>query len=286
MPSTEPGTHGADPLEQARLAARELTRHTSAGRHDALVVLGPGLSPVARLLGADGPSIDLTALPWSPRFASANRRPEAWSLLIGTQQVLVASGWLQLYEGRQPVEVLHLVRTAMATGCRTVVLASMAGAVTARYEVGQLATVADHIDLTGSAPIAGLRSGQTSGAPFVDLTNTWSPALRQLAAEIDPTLTEGVFAQVYGPDLETPAEARMLATLGADLVGMSMVLEAIAAYHLGGEVLGLAVVTNLAAGISGKPVQVGSLTDVAAGAAEPLAALITGVVEKLDRSDR
>jgi len=282
VPSTEPGTHGADPLEQARLAARELTRHTGAHRHDALVVLGPGLSPVARLLGAVGPAIDLTALPWSPRFAGASHRPEAWSLQIGKREVLVASGWLQLYEGRAPVEVLHLVRTAMATGCRTVVLTSMAGAVTARYKVGQVVAVSDHIDLTRSAPIAGLRGGPAPGAPFVDLTSTWSPTLRQLAREIDPTLAEGVFAQVYGPDLETPAESRMLATLGADLVGMSMVLEAIAAYHLGGEILGLAVVTNLAAGVTGEPVPVGSLTDIAARAAEPLAALIAAVIEKLE----
>ena len=129
MPTTTPGARGTDPFEQARLAARELTRHTGVDHHDVLVVLGTGLSSVAHLLGADGSPIDLTTLPWFPRFTAIGHRPEVWSLELGSSRALVVAGRLHLYEGRTPAEVVHPVRTAMATGCHTVVLTCSAGAV-------------------------------------------------------------------------------------------------------------------------------------------------------------
>jgi purine-nucleoside phosphorylase len=281
MPSTTPGARGADPLEQARLAARELSRQAGVDHHDAVVVLGTGLLPVAGLLGANDHPIDLTALPWSPRFTGIGHRPEAWSIELGGSRVLVVGGRLHLYEGRTSAEVVHVVRTAMATGCRTVVLTCSAGGVRHDLEVGQVVAVADHLNLTAVSPLTGVPPDHADGVPFVDLTDTWSAALRRMAKEVDPALAEGVYAQVTGPHFETPAEVRMLAGLGADLVGMSMVPEAIAARHLGGRVLGLAVVTNGAVGTTTEPVRVDDLLGAAASAAAPVAALVRGVLERV-----
>lgn len=286
MPTTTPGARGTDPFEQARLAARELTRHAGADHHAALVVLGTGLSGVASLLGAGDRPIDLTALPWSSRFTGVGHRPEAWSLDVAGSRILVVAGRLHLYEGRSPAEVVHVVRTALATGCRAVVLTCSAGAVNPRYRTGQVVAVADHLNLTGSSPLTGVPADHPAGPPHVDLTDTWSPRLRAIAREVDPELAEGVYAQVPGPELETPAEVRMLAGMGADLVGMSMVPEAIAARHLGAEILGLAVVTNAAAGTGQAPgPDVEGIVETATAATGEVARLVEGVVDRLRPGD-
>ncbi len=269
MPTTTPGTH---PFEQARLAARELARHAGADRHDVLVVLGTGLRAVAPLLGVGDSPIDLTSLPWSPRSTGLGNRPVAWSLPMGTQRVLVVAGRLHLHEGRTPAEVVHVVRTALAGGCRTVLLTGSAGAVRRDLAAGQVVAVSDHLNLTATSPLAGIAPDHLDGTPYVTLADAWSARLRALARGVEPSLAEGVYAQVPGPHLETPAEVRMLATLGADLVGMSMVPEAIAACHLGAEVLGLVVATGPA---DGTPAAI-------AGASEEVARLVSGVVARLD----
>lgn len=289
VPTTTPGARGTDPFEQARLAARELTRHAGTDHHDVLVVLGTGLSSVASLLGADDRPIDLTALPWSPRFTGIGHRPEAWSLELAGQRVLAVAGRLHLYEGRSPAEVVHVVRTALATGCHTVVLTCAAGGIDPSYRPGQVVAVADHIGLTGVSPLTGVPADHPAGMPFVDLTDAWSPRLRALARDVEPSLAEGVYAQTHGPQLETPAEIRMLAAMGADLVGMSMVPEAVAARHLGAEILGLAVVTNGAAGTGDRDAVPGSpvpgIVETAEGAAGDVARIVEGVVGGLTRPD-
>jgi purine-nucleoside phosphorylase len=110
--------------------------------------------------------------------------------------------------------------------------------------------VADHLNLTGQSPLIGLPADGGGPTPFVDQTAIWSPRLRALVRTLDPTVGEGVYAQVLGPQFETPAEIRMLRSMGADLVGMSTALEALAAVHVGAEVLGLSLVSNLAAGLT------------------------------------
>ena len=144
-----------------------------------------------------------------------------------------------------PVVAGHSGRTAVAAGARLVVLTNAAGGLREGMTPGDPVLISDHLNLTATSPI--------EGANFVDLTDLYSPRLRALALEIKPDLTEGVYAQLPGPHFETPAEIRMLRTLGADLVGMSTVLEAIAAREAGAEVFGLSLVTNLAAGMSGEP---------------------------------
>ena len=144
---------------------------------------------------------------------------------------------------------MHGVRTAIAAGARTIVLTNAAGAINASYAVGQPVLISDHINLTGRSPLAGPLP-QYVPSRFTDLTDTYSHRLRELARQLDPTLAEGVYAAVPGPHYETPAEIRMLRAAGADMVGMSTALEAIAARHLGLEVLGISLVTNPAAGLS------------------------------------
>lgn len=264
MPTTRPGAHGANPFEQARLAARELLRVTGAERFDALVVLGTGLALAAPLLGADGPGIDLSTLPWFPRDAG---RPEAWALPIGAARALVVTGHVHL--SQDPAGVVHPVRTAMAGGASTVVLVSSAMPLDPALGEGRVVAVSDHLNLSGASPLSGMAPGQ---APYVDLTDAWSPRLRALAREVDPQLAEVVYAQVAGPELPTPAEARMLAALGAGVVGMTGVLEAVAARHLSAEVLGLAMTTGRLA-----PEAVDTAATVAA---EQVARLVTGVLDR------
>lgn len=277
MPTTSPGAPGANPFEQARIAARELVRLTGFEHHDAVVVLGTGLTPVAAQLGAEGPPVDLTALPWFARFTGPGHRPEAWSVTVGDTRALVVAGRLHYYEGRTPAEVVHTVRTAIAAGARTVVLTCSAGAVTGRFAVGQVVAVADHLNLTAQSPLVGVRSEPALGSCHVDMTDAWSPKLRAVARRVRP-VEEGVYAQVTGPQLETPAEVRMLAALGADLVGMSTVPEAIAARHLGAEVLGLAVVTNAAAATVAGPLAVDTIVGVATASVGVVAELVSGVL--------
>jgi purine-nucleoside phosphorylase len=281
MPTTSAGARGADPFEQARLAARELGRQTGSDRHDVLVVLGTGLAPAAGLLGADGAPIDLSGLPWFPRYTAIGHRPEAWSIAIGSQRVLLVAGRLHLYEGLTPTEVVHPVRTAIAAGCTTAILTCSAGGINPALAVGDVVGVRDHLNLTGASPLTGVPAEHPTGSPYVDLTDAWSDTLRESAQSADPALADGVYAQVAGPHLETPAEVRMLAAMGADMVGMSLALEAIACRHLGTDVLGLAVVANPAAGTSPGTLSVADITAAADGAAARLAKVVTGVVSRL-----
>jgi purine-nucleoside phosphorylase len=286
VPTTSPGAPGANPFEQARIAARELGRMTSADRHDVLVVLGTGLFAAAEPLGAQGAPIDLTALPWFARFTGPGHRPEAWSVDLEGKRTLVVAGRLHLYEGRSPAEVVHTVRTAIAAGVRTVVLTCSAGAVNTGLSVGDVVAIRDHLNLTGTSPLTGVSADGPHGTRHVDMTDAWSPRLRALAHAVAP-LEEGVYAQLPGPQLETPAEVRMIAALGADLVGMSTVPEAIAARHLGAEVLGLAVVTNAAAGEAEGPLDVDEMVRVASGSVPTVAKVTAGVVRALaDEEDQ
>ena len=281
MPTTSPGARGTDPFEHARLAARELGRRCGIDQHDAVVVLGTGLSPVAPLLGASDPAVELSALPWFPRFTGLGHRPEAWSVEIGGCRTLVMAGRTHLYEGGTPAELVHPIRTALATGCRTVILTCSAGAIRPGLSVGQVVAVSDHLNLTATSPLIGIPADHQMGLPYVDLTDAWSPRLRALARRADPSVEEGVYAQMVGPNLETPAEVRMLGVLGADLVGMSIVPEAIAARHVGAEVLGLAVVTNPAAGLGSGPLTGTEITRSAGAAVDQVARVTRQVLETL-----
>jgi len=226
-------------------AAAVIAEKTGVARHDVAVVLGSGWRPAADVIGAPTHELAMADLPGFRPPTVEGHGGTVRSVRVGERAVLVVLGRTHLYEGHGVQAVAHGVRTAAAAGCRTVVLTNAAGGIRNGMSVGEPVVIADQLNLTATSPLVGAR--------FVDLTDLYSPALRARAREIDPTLTEGVYAGLPGPHFETPAEIRMLRGMGADLVGMSTVLEAIAARAEGLEVFGLSLVTNIAAGITGEP---------------------------------
>jgi len=161
-----------------------------------------------------------------------------------TIRALVFLGRTHLYEGKGMEPVVHGVRTAVKAGCKVVILTNACGGINTAFHVGQPVLIRDHISLTAQSPLV--------GATFVDLTDLYSKRIRAIMKSADSSLEEGVYVHWRGPTYETPAEIHMMRTLGADLVGMSTVPEAIAAHALGAEVLGISLVTNAAAGVTGE----------------------------------
>ncbi len=238
-------TPSTDPETAARAAADVLAQRSGQRRHDVAVILGSGWRPAADMLGNPDAEIPMDELPGFATPAVPEQGGTVRSLQLGANRVLVLLGRTHGYEGRGVSQVVHGVRTACAAGAATVVLTNAAGGIGEQLRVGQPVLISDHLNLTGTSPLVGAR--------FLDLVDAYSPRLRARAREIDPSLVEGVYAGLPGPQFETPAEIRMLRTIGADLVGMSTVLETIAARAEGAEVLGLSLVTNLAAGVTGEP---------------------------------
>jgi purine-nucleoside phosphorylase len=182
-------------------------------------------------------------------------------------------GRIHAYEGHELRHVVHPVRAACAAGARTVVLTNAAGSLREDFAVGQPVLINDHLNLTGRSPLV--------GAHFVDMVDAYSPRLRAVAREIHPELAEGVYAGLNGPQYETPAEIRMLRTLGADLVGMSTVHETVAARAAGAQVLGVSLVTNLAAGMTGQPLSHDEVLEAGRQSATVMGSLLAGVISRL-----
>ncbi len=197
----------------------------------------------------------------------AGHTPTVRSVSAGPLRVLVFLGRVHLYEGLPPATVVHGVRTAISAGARVVVLTNAAGGIRSGLTVGEPVLISDHLNLTGKSPLTG--PAPSVGQRFVDLTDLYSPRLRALAREADASLAEGVYAMLPGPHYETPAEITMLGRLGADLVGMSTGLEAIAARQLGAEVLGISLVTNLAAGLAGRGLSHAEVVEGRPGLGQP-----------------
>lgn len=272
---------GADPYQLASEAANELARRSGLDRHDAVVVLGSGWAAAADELGELVADTELGDLPGFPEPTVAGHLNLARSVTLGSVRILVLGGRSHLYEGHSPATVVHGVRTAIAAGCRTVILTNAAGGFNLEWRVGQPVLISDQINLTGASPMVGPPPPLDQPARFVDLTQLYSPRLREIARLVDPTVPEGVYAGLLGGAFETPAEIRMLKTLGADLVGMSTVLEAIAARHLGAEVLGVALVTNPAAGLTAEEIKHDEVLDAARQATPRMVALLRGILERL-----
>jgi purine-nucleoside phosphorylase len=267
-----------DAVDRAARSARELTRRIGTEHHDVLLVLGTGLSGTAELLGAGEDALPLDTLPFFPPFAVGGHRAQGWSVVLEGRQVLVFGGRCHLYEGCAVEDLVHPVRTAIAAGCTTVILTSAVGAIRPGLRTGSVMVVEDHLNLTGRTPL--------HGPSFVEMTGAYAPHLRAAALAapapdargVDPQ--PGVYAQLAGPQFETPAEVRMLRTLGADVVGMSMALETIAARHDGADVLGLALVANPAASEE-TPVDLDDVWSVGAETAPAVAAIVRHVVGSL-----
>ena len=257
----------------AARAAEVLAERTGADRHDVAVVLGSGWAPAAAALGAPAAETAMSELPGFSAPGADGHRAQVLSVTVGRHRVLVFTGRIHPYEGHDLGAVVHPVRTACAAGAGVVILTNAAGGLRPEYQVGQPVLIRDHLNLTARSPLV--------GPQFVDLVDAYSPRLRALAREVDPTLAEGVYAAVPGPHYETPAEIRMLQTLGADLVGMSTVHETIAARAAGADVLAVSLVTNLGAGMTGEPLRHDEVLAAGRGSAARLGELLAGVIQKL-----
>jgi purine-nucleoside phosphorylase len=277
---SEAATPPANPFALAEASAAALKQLTGAPGFDAVVVLGSGWSAAADAIGAPEAEISVADLGGFKQPTVKGHTPSVRYLRKGELRVLLYLGRIHLFEGNQPHEVVHGVRTAIAAGCRTVVLTNAAGGVNPGYGVGQPVLIGDHINLTGRSPIAGPLPDSVPSR-FTDLTEAYSRRLRHLARELDPTLAEGVYAGLPGPHFETPAEIRMLRSAGADLVGMSTVLEVIAARHLGAEVLGVSLVSNPAAGLSAEPLDHQDVLAAASASAARIGELLAAVLSRL-----
>jgi purine-nucleoside phosphorylase len=259
-----------DTGDVAERAAAAIAEHTGVGKHDVAVVIGSGWSPAADALGTPTTTVDMAELPGFTPPAAEGHRGRVLSIPVDGRRVLVLLGRIHAYEGHDVRHVVHPVRTAAAAGVRVMVLTNAAGAVRDDYHVGQPVLISDHLNLTGRSPLI--------GPQFVDMVDAYSPRLRALARDIDPTLQEGVYAGLAGPQYETPAEIGMLRTLGADLVGMSTVHETIAARAAGLEVLGLSLVTNMAAGLTDQPISHDEVLEAGRQSAARMGSLLAGLV--------
>ncbi|MBI2700253.1 purine-nucleoside phosphorylase [Mycobacterium gordonae] len=258
--------------EFALRAAQFIAERTGIASHDVAVVLGSGWSPAIAALGSPTAVLPQAEIPGFAPPRAAGHAGEILSVPIGERRVLVLAGRIHAYEGHDLQHVVHPVRTACATGAQIVVLTNAAGGLRTDMEVGQPVLISDHLNLTARSPLV--------GAQFVDLTDAYAPRLRMLARDCDPELAEGVYAGLPGPHYETPAEIRMLRTLGADLVGMSTVHETIAARAAGAEVLGVSLVTNLAAGITGEPLSHAEVLAAGAASAARMGQLLADVIAR------
>ncbi len=259
-----------DPYQGARQAADRIAELTGRSAHDALVVFGSGWSPAAVGLGEPVAAFPMAQVPGFLPPVAEGHVGEIRSYDVNGVATLAYLGRTHLYEGHGPRPVVHGMRTAAAAGVRLAVLTNANGSLRADWELGQPVLIRDHINLTATSPLEGAR--------FVDLTETWSPRLRDLARELDPTLQEGVYAMLLGPHYETWAEAEWLRRVGADLLGMSTVPEAIAARELGVELVGLSTVTAIEGTESG--IDPGEVVAIAERTASRMGPLIGELVTK------
>jgi purine-nucleoside phosphorylase len=247
------------------------------------VVLGSGLGGFADALD------DEVEIPYEdiPGWPQATAIGHAGTLVIGAfggVPVAVMRGRAHLYEGLSPAKVVFGVRVLGLLGIRTLVVTNAVGAIDDRLQPGQLALISDHVNLQAQSPLVG-PNDESLGPRFPEMTDAYDPALRAAAREaagrLGLDLGEGVYAAWLGPAFETPAEIRMLRTLGADLVGMSLVPEVLAARHLGIRCLAISCVTNLAAGVSPEPIDHEQVLEIGARAAGSLVSLLRELVPTL-----
>ncbi|MDQ0092682.1 purine-nucleoside phosphorylase [Paeniglutamicibacter psychrophenolicus] len=262
------------PFDLATAAAAKIAELTGVPTHDIALVLGSGWGEAANLIGETTHRIDATELPGFHAAAVPGHVGTISSVLTtGGKRVLVLGARTHFYEGRGVRAVVHGVRTAAAAGAKTLVLTNGCGGLNPAWAPGTPVLISDHLNLTGTSPL--------EGATFVDLTDLYSPRIRDLARQVDPSLDEGVYAQFTGPHYETPAEVRYAKVIGADLVGMSTALEAIAARHAGLEVFGISLVTNLAAGISATALSHEEVIEAGQSAGPRISALLADIVARL-----
>lgn len=264
----------ADPFEIAKQAADDIARISGVDKHDIALTLGSGWGKAADLIGETVATIPATEVTGFSKPALAGHVGTLRSVRMADgRHVLVIGARTHYYENHGIRRVVHSVRTAAATGAKTMVLTNGAGGIKTTWNPGQPVLISDHINLTADSPL--------EGATFIDLTDLYSKRLRDVARSIDGSLDEGVYCQFRGPHYETPAEVQMAKTIGGHIVGMSTALEAIAARQAGMEILGFSLITNLAAGIQQTPLSHEEVIEAGREAEPIISALLAKVVAAL-----
>ena len=264
-----------NPEVLAARAAQVIREHSGVGEYDIALTLGSGWGGAADLIGDTVDQIPAWEVPgfYAPAVAGHGASMRTIRITGSGKVALVLGSRTHYYEGKGLAAVAHGVRTAAALGVQQMVLTNGCGGLNPQWKPGQVVLISDHINLTARSPI--------EGANFVDLTDLYSERLRDLARSIDPSLPQGVYVQFPGPHYETPAEVNMARIIGGDLVGMSTTLESIAAREAGLEVLGLSLMTNLAAGISATPLSHEEVIEAGEAAAPRISALLASIVQKM-----
>jgi len=270
-------------FEDLQEAAGAIRATTGQDNHQVAVVLGSGLGSFPDGL-ENTTSVGYGDIPGFPKPNVEGHQGHLVSAQFGDNRVLLLAGRVHAYEGHPLETLVFAVRSCLLAGCRTVVLTNAAGGCGTGLAAGDLVLISDHLNLTGRNPLVGANDDRL-GPRFPDMTDVYSAELRRLAGEVGKQtgleLKEGVYAWFLGPSYETPAEVRMAVRLGADLVGMSTVPEAIAARHMGARVVGISLVTNLAAGISPVPISHEEVQITALATRERFATLLTALLPRL-----
>ena len=264
----------ADPFAIAAEAAARIAELTGVEHHDVALTLGSGWGRAAELIGETTHTIPATEVPGFSKPALEGHVGTLRSIALPNgKHALVIGARTHYYEGHGVRRVVHSVRTAAATGAKTMILTNGAGGIKHHWTPGTPVLISDHINLTGDSPL--------EGATFIDLTDLYSRRLRNLARSVSPGIDEGVYVQFRGPHYETPAEVQMAKTIGGHIVGMSTALEAIAARQAGMEILGMSLITNLAAGIQLTPLSHEAVNEAGRAAEPVISKLLADIVAEL-----
>jgi purine-nucleoside phosphorylase len=247
------------------------------------IVLGSGLGDFADTVR------DSIAVPYSalPRWPASNVVGHAGRLIVGTvagKRVAALSGRVHLYEGHNLNTVAFATRVMGCLGVKQMILTNAAGGINTGFSQGALMIIDDHINMLGSNPLVG-PNDERFGQRFPDMSEVYSRRLRGIADDSARArgiaVTHGVYVAVHGPSYETPAEIRFFRTIGADAVGMSTVPEAIAARHMGMEVLGISCITNMAAGVLPQPLVHDEVVETAHRVRGSFISLLEGIIERV-----
>jgi purine-nucleoside phosphorylase len=263
-----------NPFDLATAAAAKIAELTGIANHDIALTLGSGWAKAADLIGETVATIDATKIPgFLPPAVHGHVATIRSIKLPSGKHALILGARSHYYEGHGVRQVAHGVRTAAATGAKIMILTNGAGGIKETWKPGTPVLISDHINLTADSPL--------EGAKFVDLTDLYSSRLRAIARTVDASLDEGVYCQFRGPHYETPAEVQMAKHIGGHIVGMSTALEAIAAREAGMEILGLSLITNLAAGIQKTPLSHEEVIQAGKDAEVRISGLLAEIVSKL-----
>jgi purine-nucleoside phosphorylase len=281
-PTRSRAAQSGEDFARAERAAKFIRARTKLRPRIALV-LGSGLGAFADGL-AHATRIDYAKIPNFPHSTAIGHAGRLVIGEVGKVPVAVMQGRVHFYEGYSQKEVIFPMRVLARLGVRAVILTNAAGGISREYNQGCLVVLRDHINLQGTNPLIG-PNDERFGVRFPDMSKLYEPAYRRIALEETARLGlesfEGVYAAMAGPSYETPAEIRALRALGADLVGMSTVPEAIAAGHLGIRVLGISCVTNMAAGILDQPITAEEVLETGERVKHQFVALLSAVIPRV-----